>query len=172
MPRSLTHSHPRPGRSPLMSAVTFRHRVPHRPTCKLPRLTIDTDPVGDPLDASYGAEIPRTPGADHDCALMIPLRWLSHLGLSYSSPNGPSDGAQIVRDAVESDKTPRYPFLRRSRRKEILPREYFLRKKNVRRVIETVYTRGRSDANRSVAAERWRSGRVLCRTILNRAARR
>ena len=79
-----------------MSAVTFRHRVPHRPTCKLPRLTIDTDPVGDALDASYGAEISRTPGADYDCALMIPLRSLSHPDLSHSSPNGPSDEAQIV----------------------------------------------------------------------------
>jgi hypothetical protein len=70
-----------------MSAVTSRQRVPNSPTGKLPRLTIETDPVRDAFGASYDAEIPRTPSADYDCALTISLCSLSHFDLSRSSPN-------------------------------------------------------------------------------------
>jgi len=38
--------------------VISRQWVHDSPTCKFPRLTIETDPVRDAFDASYGAEIP------------------------------------------------------------------------------------------------------------------
>jgi hypothetical protein len=75
----------REGRPTLTSAVTSRERVPTSPTCKLPRLTSETDPVRDALRASYDAEIPRTPSADYDCALAIPLRLLLHANSDYFS---------------------------------------------------------------------------------------
>jgi hypothetical protein len=79
-----------------MSAVTSRQRVPDSPPCKLPRFTIETDPVRDAFGASYHAEIPRTPSADYDRAPMISLRSLSHPGLSHSSPDSQISEAYIV----------------------------------------------------------------------------
>ena len=79
-----------------MNAVTSRQRVRGAPTCKLPRLTIETDPVRDAFGAFYDAEIPRTPGADYDRALMISLRSLSHPDVSRSSPNTQIGEARIV----------------------------------------------------------------------------
>jgi hypothetical protein len=79
-----------------MSAVTSRQQVPNSPTCKLSRFTIEADPVRHAFGASYDAEIPRTPGADYDCALMIPLRSLSHPELSHYPPNTQIGEARIV----------------------------------------------------------------------------
>ena len=79
-----------------MSAVTSRQRVPDTPTCKLPRLAIETDPVRNTFGAFHNAEISRAPRADYDCALMISLRSLSHPDLSHSSPNTQMGKARIV----------------------------------------------------------------------------
>jgi hypothetical protein len=94
-----------------MSAVTSRRRVRDSPTCKLPRLTIGTDPVRDAFGASYDAEIPRTPGADYDCALMIAQRSLSHPDLSRSSPHPHVSEARIGWHAFQSDRTAPYLIL-------------------------------------------------------------
>ena len=70
----------------MMSAVTSRQRVPDPPTCKFPRLTLETNPVRDALGSPYDAKIPRTPRADDECALLISPRLVLHAILHYISP--------------------------------------------------------------------------------------
>jgi hypothetical protein len=70
-----------------MSAVTSRQQVPDSQTCKLPRLTIETDPVRDAFGALYDAEITRTPSADYESALLIFLRLLLYANFHHLSPN-------------------------------------------------------------------------------------
>jgi hypothetical protein len=71
----------------MMSAVTSRQRVPDPPTCKFPRLTLETNPVRDALGSPYDAKIPRTPRADDECALLFCPHLLLHASLHYLSPN-------------------------------------------------------------------------------------
>ena len=82
-----------------MSAVTSRQRVPAPPTCKLPRLTIETDPVRDAFGSSHDAEIPRTPSADDESALLMSPRLLLHTGLHYLTPNAYNLETCIVQQA-------------------------------------------------------------------------
>ena len=70
-----------------MSAVTSRQRVPDTPTCKLPRLAIETDPVRNTFGAFHDAEISRAPRADNESALLILPHLLLHASLHYLSPN-------------------------------------------------------------------------------------
>ena len=95
-PHACTHSRPREKRCAVVSSLNFHEPVPSFPMGKLPRLAIETDPVRDAFGASYDAEIPRTPSADCDCALMISLRSLSHPDLSRSSPNTKMGEARTV----------------------------------------------------------------------------
>ena len=80
----------------MMSAVTSRQRVPNSPTCKLPRLTIETDPVRDAFGAPYDAEIPRTPRANDESALLIAPRRLLHANLGHLSPNAHIQETRII----------------------------------------------------------------------------
>ncbi|MBP1759025.1 MAG: hypothetical protein H6Q61_1274, partial [Firmicutes bacterium] len=54
----------------MMSAVTSRQRVAESPTCKLPRLAIETDPVRNTFGAFHDAEMSRAPCADNESAFL------------------------------------------------------------------------------------------------------
>lgn len=81
------HSDSYQGRSAMMSAVTSRQRVPDSPTCKLPRLAIETDPVRNTFGAFHDAEISRAPRADNESAFLISPHLLLHASFHYLSPN-------------------------------------------------------------------------------------
>jgi len=125
LPSSLTHSHPYHGRSALMSAVTLRQRVPDSPTCKLPRLALETDAVRHVPGAFHGADISRAPRADYEPALLISPRLLLHASLHSLPPNAYIFETRIIWQALEFDETPFSLSWRKSRRKGILQRGYF-----------------------------------------------
>jgi len=71
----------------MMSAVTSRQRVAESPTCKLPRLAIETDPVRNTFGAFHDAEMSRAPCADNEPAFLTSPHLLLRASPHYLSPN-------------------------------------------------------------------------------------
>jgi len=71
----------------MMSAVTSRQRVAESPTCKLPRLAIETDPVRNTFGAFHDAEMSRAPCADNESAFLTSPHLPLHTSPHHLSPN-------------------------------------------------------------------------------------